>query len=238
MRLKKLLLVVLSLFLNLVGFPCLAAYDSSPGGSGNFVYSDNAEPSGGPPISFAVFFKTNSHTSGSTTIAHSDPSGYSYYVLVPHSDAKHYFVSRHTTDTTFVGTSTFSDDTWYVGIGTEASSTSRAVYLDGAGKGTSSANSGTSYTYSRFCIGRYDYYADSNESLDGDLGEGAVWDASLSDDEAAILGKKFSPLLVRPNALTHYAPLVRTLQDYIGGTSLTQSGGTLGTEHPRVIMAY
>jgi hypothetical protein len=67
--------------------------------------------------------------------------------------------------------------------------------------------------------------------MDGLLAEVAIWNAALSDEEVASLAAGFSPLLVKPENLVVYVPLVRTIQDVVGGLGFTATG-TVVAEHP------
>lgn len=79
--------------------------------------------------------------------------------------------------------------------------------------------------------------AAGGSDLDGQLAEVAIWDVALTAGEAATLGKGFCPLLVRPQSLVLYAPLVGAYSpetDLVGGGT----GATTGTTkvaHPRVM---
>jgi len=67
-----------------------------------------------------------------------------------------------------------------------------------------------------------------------DMAEAAAWSVALSDDEAAALGKGLSPLLVRPQSLIFYAPLVREVKDVRRAATFTTSGTPTVADHPRI----
>lgn len=74
-----------------------------------------------------------------------------------------------------------------------------------------------------------------DRDYDGRIGEFAVWDGTVLDaSQRAILADHASPLLVRPPP-TLYAPMIRGLQDVIGGNPPTNVNGAAVVEHPRVI---
>ena len=64
-----------------------------------------------------------------------------------------------------------------------------------------------------------------------------MWNVALTDADAAALAAGLSPLLVRPDALLVYAPLVRGHQDRAGGVSLseTASAPTVADHPPGLI---
>ena len=76
--------------------------------------------------------------------------------------------------------------------------------------------------------------------FDGYTAEAALWDVGLSDDEMAALAKGFSPLLVRPESLRSYWPILGAgapepnLVD--SGANLTVTGSVPKADHPRIIM--
>jgi hypothetical protein len=77
-----------------------------------------------------------------------------------------------------------------------------------------------------------------NASLDafwaGQLAEAAVWSVQLSDAEIASLAAGVPALLVRPQSLTFYAPLVRSLNELRTVRTITATGATV-SDHPRVL---
>lgn len=47
---------------------------------------------------------------------------------------------------------------------------------------------------------------------DGFPGSRAIWDVALSDAEVALLSRGASPMLVRPEALVEYWPMIRAAE--------------------------
>jgi Concanavalin A-like lectin/glucanases superfamily len=115
------------------------------------------------------------------------------------------------------------------------SSTARAAYLNGTNKGTatlSATPSGITDTW----LGA-DIFGDFH---DGDLAEVGIWSIALSDLEVAVLAQGISPLLVRPEALVYYAPLLGQYApeiDLVGRRNLTVTGATAAA-HPRVWLPW
>ncbi len=127
----------------------------------------------------------------------------------------------------------FSTNTWHHACGVFTSNTSRAIYLDGGNKGTDATDI-TPAGLDRFGIGvlvrqnLFGYFS-------GMIAEAAIWNAALTDAEAASLAAGFSPKLIRPQSLVAYWPLVRGLNDPVGGYNLTATG-TVVAAHTRIIL--
>lgn len=122
---------------------------------------------------------------------------------------------------------------WHHAMAVEAGAADRTVYLNGGNSGTNTT-SRAPLNADRVGIG---VSADSSPSgyTDGMIAEVAIWNVALTAAEAASLAKGASPLMIRPDALVFYDPMVRNLtRDYVGGLTLTNSGATVGV-HPRII---
>jgi hypothetical protein len=109
-----------------------------------------------------------------------------------------------------------------------ATSTDRRVYLDGGNKGTSTGSVATT-GINRFFIGLQDVVGGAGQrfGLDGRIWEAAVWTASLTDAEVAILALGYSPRFVRPASLVRYWPIIgRTSPeiDLMSGSDMTVTG--------------
>jgi hypothetical protein len=75
--------------------------------------------------------------------------------------------------------------------------------------------------------------SDDIRNWDGILAEFAVWDAVLSDGEGFALCKGYSPLLIRPQSLVEYLPMVRNKTSMkIAAPTVV---GTAVQPHPRII---
>lgn len=149
-------------------------------------------------------------------------------------DPLSYVVSDGTTSQ--VNTTTgYSANVWHHGCIIEAATNNRAVLLDGGSKGTNSDTrtpSGVDDT-ALGASGRL-----TNE-FTGRLAEWAVWNAALTDAEVATLALGVSPLLIRPNNLVAYWPLIRDEdRDRVGGFHMTPSGSPTVADHPPKIRPY
>ena len=133
--------------------------------------------------------------------------------------------SEHITD--------LAANTWYHGLAVFASNTSRFVYLNGSVAVEETTNlaldshDGTSIGVSADNT-PFGYWS-------GHIAEVAIWDtAALTVADALVLSKGYSPLFVKPQNLKAYWPLVRGLNDKVGGFNMTATG-TVVSAHPRII---
>lgn len=140
-----------------------------------------------------------------------------------------------------------STGTWYHVAATFASATSRYGWLNGT-PSTQSATSRVPSGINQVDIGVESYSSGSFQlPWRGEIAEVAIWDAALEDSpgatpgvssEIASLAKGVSPLLVRPQSLVYYWPIVGKYSPEIdlisaGGMTVT---GTATAAHPRVFM--
>lgn len=132
----------------------------------------------------------------------------------------------------------YSTGTWQHACAVFIANNNRAVYLNGGNKGTDNvqelvnnldttsigANHRSSMTFARYTSGY--------------LAECGIWNAALTDAEVAVLAEGYSPLLVRPQSLVSYWPLIgRTSPeiDPVGGSDLTLVNGPTVGAHTRVL---
>lgn len=127
----------------------------------------------------------------------------------------------------------YSANTWTHACGVFTSSTSRLAYINGSA-GTENTNSVSPSSPTGTQIGaRLQLSAD--RYMSGRIAEVAIWNAALGSDRVSALAKGLSPLLVRPENLVMYVPLiVGNDRDIRGGLSFTQSGSPTIANHVRV----
>ena len=130
-------------------------------------------------------------------------------------------------------TTSISDSNWHSVIGEITSATARQVWLDNAGNG-SNATSLTPGTLTKTVIGAQDSGGSLSGNVGHDLADLAVWSGTLTADERASLAAGVSPLLIRPDILEIYLPLMRGATDYMG-SAFTVTNATV-SDHPRVYM--
>ena len=133
---------------------------------------------------------------------------------------------------------TWSTSTWHSAMGVVATNTDRRVYLDGGNKGTNSSNHpvvGLSHT--QFGV-NWDGVNPIYE-FGGQAAELAIWNAALTDDEAAGHGTGLSPLMIRPTSLVAYWPLgglnFRNDRDNVGNYDMSPVNSPTWADHPPVI---
>lgn len=130
----------------------------------------------------------------------------------------------------------YTSPAWHHAIAVFAAVDDRRVYLDGGNKGTE-ATSRTPGAVAKTAIAVMpsDVYS---LHMDGYLAEAAVWNIALTDGEAAILAKGFSPLFVHPQNLVAYWPLIGRLSpeiDMVGGYDMALNNAPTLGGHARVI---
>jgi hypothetical protein len=127
----------------------------------------------------------------------------------------------------------FNLNEWNHACGVFTSSTSRTIYLNGAGSATNVETRNVSGQNNisigaRYGAGVLAAFADNL------IAEVGIWNAALTADEIASLAKGMTCDKVRPQSLVFYAPLVRELQDVKGGLTITNNNTATVANHPRV----
>lgn len=115
------------------------------------------------------------------------------------------------------------------------STASRSIFMDGGNKATNTTTvSGPGYD--RIGVGHIPqtthFYANA------DLAEAAIWNIALTDADVAQLGLGLSPLLVHPEALVFYAPLLGTTSpeiEIMGRRELALVNAPAVAPHPRIL---
>lgn len=129
------------------------------------------------------------------------------------------------------GAPDLNEGQWYQRVVTWTDGEPMRTYMDGSLQSSSATLTGvTRTTTDTLVCGRTD---GDGSPLYGTLAEMAYWDAQLSAAEAAALAAGAWVGNVRPGNLTFYAPLVRDLNDRVGGLTATNDGSTVAT-HPRI----
>lgn len=194
------------------------------------------------PTTFAAWIRPNAVNVFHSTIAIADSSvNTSYIELILRSNAFGQTVaaiSRSAADDEALAesTSTYTANVWNHAAAVFASSSSRAVYLNGGNKGTD-ANDVTPGGLDITAIGvrpRSSLFA----YVSGRVADAAIWDAALSDAEVASLAAGYAPPLIRPQSLVAYWPLFGNLSpepDRVGGYDMTLNNAPTKVPHPPVI---
>ena len=110
----------------------------------------------------------------------------------------------------------YSANVWQHAAGVKVASGNTYAYLNGGSKGTDSAHSATPANIDQARIAAFPggFYANC------EIAEAAIWNIVLTDAEVAILALGYSPLLIRPQNLVAYWPLIGRMSpeiDIVGG---------------------
>lgn len=116
----------------------------------------------------------------------------------------------------------------------------RSAFFNGANKVTTTASNIAS-GFTRTQIGARRNASVVDTFFNGRIAEVGIWNAILTDDEIASLGKGVSCSLVRPQNLVLYAPMIRELDDYsktLFSFSTINTGAAVDTlgVHPAIYM--
>lgn len=199
-----------------------------------------------PPFAMACFYNTNDMSVSSNLISLADKDDNATYstMFVSGPLSKLYAQTKGGGSSGFaISGAAVLVDTWQHAAGIYATTTDRRVLINGGSKGTN-ATSVTATGFDRTSIGRL---GDVTPGVyaSGLIAEVAIWDLSVwpgaTDSEKADNFEKivlsltdgFSPLFF-PLGLRAYWPLVRGLNDRIGGFNMTATG-TVVSAHPRII---
>ena len=132
-----------------------------------------------------------------------------------------------------VTTTTATASTWAHVAGVFSAANSRVAWLNGSASSAETTNIGLS-SVGTLAIGNTRVHPSWVTYFDGRIAEGAVWSAALSDSEIAALAKGVSPLLIRPQSLLYYAPLIRDINDVRAGIALTNNASATVADHTRI----
>jgi hypothetical protein len=77
--------------------------------------------------------------------------------------------------------------------------------------------------------------------MNGRVAEVGVWNVALTASEIESLASGISPLMVRPDALVFYAPMLTTTgnqRDWVGGLSLAPTNTPTDIDHPAIVYPF
>jgi len=133
----------------------------------------------------------------------------------------------HTRDTNFGQAKTGANvvaGVWQHAAGRWTSSASRKAYLGGTDTATNTdSRSPTGIDSTSFA---FEISGTPSNFYNGDMAECGFWDLALSDVEIEALADGVCPLLIRPESLIGYWPLINTV---IAASDLTSNGNSLTT---------
>lgn len=189
----------------------------------------------GVPISMACWFNTDDLTITEEAICIADTAADNNYFSLrlsgtaggdPISAVTSADAGAAQADTT----AGFLANAWYHGCAVFSAIDNRDVYIDGGNSG----NEGTGRTpagLDNTAIGAL-VRTGVAVPMSGRIAEVGIWNIALTAAEIAVLAAGYSPLLVRPQNLVFYAPLIRELLDVVGGVALVNNGSTVGDHCP------
>jgi len=186
----------------------------------------------GPPLTFAAWALPNSSNANAILSIANNGSTQNYLAIYC---AGGNLTARANDGGAATGaTKSFSNSVWSHFAGTFASSTSRTAYVNGVA-GSAESTSSTPGSLNRTAIGRI---TASTPTLffDGNIAEAAIWNIALSQADLTALAAAVSPLLVRPDALVAYWPLLGLYSpeiDIRAHNDATVTGATVAG-HPRM----
>lgn len=181
------------------------------------------------PFTMACFFNTTDTTTAQGLIAFDSGAG-NYHALLANGNVGGDPVgaaSRISTYTAATSSTGYTSGTWHHAAGVWTSSTSRDAFIDGGSKG-SDTNSRLFDTMVNTDMG---IFKSATGYLTGSLANAAIWNVALTDAEIASLATGVSPLLIRPQSLVGFWPLVGNNSpetDFVGNNDLTVTGATAG----------
>jgi hypothetical protein len=157
-------------------------------------------------------------------------------------DVLHAFTGSASPTGAFALTSAgYTTNTWHHACGVFAAANDRTVYLDGGNSGNNTTSvTPNAASLKGTAIGVL-YRQNILGYMSGLLAEVGIWNVGLTAAEVASLAKGFSPLLVRPQSLITYVPILGNLSPEQNlknaSANFTLNGTPSKAAHPRVLMA-
>ena len=211
------------------------AYDFN--GSTQALTATNPLPSTGYPFMISYWFNADALSGAGMSIG--DTGSGDNFLNFQALSSGLFFQCKDPSGTQNAKTTTSpSATTWHNAIGIGASSTDRAVFLDGGGR-TANTQACAPTGLDSIAAARLENNSPSTY-FNGRVAELAVWDEAPSTtgtaDEVTALAAGVSPLLIRPHALVFYKKLIRGLDaPYIGGALTNVASATVADHVPGII---
>lgn len=199
----------------------------------NQQYFYNANAVAAVPLSMACWFACDDLTGNMALMAiqaEDGGAGFDGHVLWVYGSAPGDYINASTQNKvsgwgTAAATAGPSLNVWTHACGVWSSISARAAYLNGANKGTDAAlvaPAGPDRTY----IGASRYNNSVANYHSGCIAEAGIWSVALTDADVAALATGISPVLVQPEYLEAYWPLIGRFSpeiDAVGGYGMTSS---------------
>jgi hypothetical protein len=137
-----------------------------------------------------------------------------------------------------VTSTTRSVNTWFHACNVETSATSHAVFLNGAGKGTSATSVTFPTGMNRTSINAWN--AGANVGIAGNIAHATIWNVALADAEVLELAAGLIPTRIRPQSIIAYWACdgrdAGELDPY-GRNDMTNYSSTVNANVPRISRA-
>lgn len=184
------------------------------------------------PLTFSIWYKATTIGAGNRHLIDVLKDTSNYFAIRVDTATPRVMTTVGGTPAQANGPSNITTGQWYNIVGVIASTTSRTCYLDGVAGTTNT----TSATVTSAVSGKIGYPGVGGEAA-GSLAEAAIWNVALSAEDAAALAYT-SPLLIRPDALVSYVPLLASgTLDFMASAATVSGSLTKDNDHPRVIYA-
>ena len=190
------------------------------------------------PLTMSCWFKTpNINVFTRLLITENHTTGADFFLLQVFNDNKIEFTAWTTTaQGSTKTTTTISANTWYHVCGVATSATRRDVFLNGSGQGTST-NNVTPLGLEESFIGAIWYLASTYIYSNVTIAEVGIWNTAITANNVLQLAAGYSPLLIRPESLVNYWPLIGRTSPEIelsqGHSGVLVNGPTVDA-HPRI----
>lgn len=196
-------------------------------------------PIGSAPLTIACWFNSNTITANQILVSlGKSTDSTNAFALAIFGAVGGDPVRATTTATTAASadsTAGYSANTWQHACAVFSAANARAAFLNGTNKGTNTTSrtpSGVDVT----TVGALNGGGSHTIFMSGLIAEVAIWSSALTDTEVALLALGYSPILISPQSLAFYAPLIGLNSPEIElreGRSLTVTGATVGV-HTRM----
>jgi len=207
-------------------------------------YLTGASPLSADPLSMVTWFRTDdsAKATGQGLVYLGQPTTSNWFRLTLQSNVAgdpiraqaQTLIGNNSADTT----AGVSDSNWHHAAVAFNANGHVTVYLDGGNSASASGSTITPAGVDTITLGAWDNntgYSNTNQFMSGDIAETAIYNIELTAADIASLASGVSPLLVRPESLVFYSPLIRN-EDYdiVGGVSLSIGGTPEISAHPAI----
>ncbi len=209
----------------------------------NERYDVSSSPITATPLSLSCLFRPDANNLADVLLSLGvDSAEWNvWYIEVKADSTVAAVTASSTTFAVSSTTDTYAANVWAHAGGAFASATSRIAYLDGVAATENTTSKIPFETPNHVSVAAPTIAEPTGNVFEGALAEVGIWNVALTDGEWASLGAKVSPLLIRPNALQIYYPMIKqqsTLFNRMGGHDASQVGTPTTVVHPRVIYPF